>query len=254
MKDRSSPKYNNGRFKRIEYFLKSFRAPLYKLFNFRSENKFECPICGYYGPFMDKRLRKHAKCPRCGEVERTRLSMLVLKSLYSERKASSENVLHISPENSLRKYFKSKFKSYISADLYRKDVDYQFDIQKIPFPDSHFDLVFASHVLEYPEDDKKAISEIKRVLKLNGIAVLPVPILHQKTLDLEQRNSINRMMHEPGMDYFERLKEFFPEVEIYDPESFDDKRYNLSTKISNLDQNTDPFKSRILNLVPVCKT
>ena len=182
MNDRPSPKYNNGRFKRIEYFLKSFRAPLYKLFNFRSENKFECPICGYYGPFMDKRLRKHAKCPRCGEVERTRLSMLVLKSLYSERKASSENVLHISPENSLRKYFKSKFKSYISADLYRKDVDYQFDIQKIPFPDSHFDLVFASHVLEYPEDDKKAIvlSELSNaVAELNYISGRDLSILFE---------------------------------------------------------------------------
>ena len=67
MNDRPRPKYNNGRFKRIEYFLKSFRAPLYKLFNFRSENKFECPICGYYGPFMDKRLRKHAKCPKHGK-------------------------------------------------------------------------------------------------------------------------------------------------------------------------------------------
>ena len=32
--------------------------------------KFECPICGYHGPFEDFNsptgLRKHAKCPQCG--------------------------------------------------------------------------------------------------------------------------------------------------------------------------------------------
>ena len=33
---------------------------------------------------------------------------------------------------------------------------------------------------EYPEDDVLAISEIRRVLKNDGIAVLPVPILQQK--------------------------------------------------------------------------
>lgn len=231
--------YNDGKFKNIEYFLKGFRAPFFKVLNFNSKHKFQCPICNYYGPFMRKNNRPFAKCPKCGELERTRLASLALKSIYSNQKALETDILHISPENSLRNNFKKNFKSYVSADLHRKDVDYQFDIQDIPFPEKSFDLVFASHVLEYPEDDRKAISEIRRVLRKDGIAILPVPVLHEKTKDLTERHPTNRMMHEPGLDYYDRYKEYFSFVEIYDSESFDPK-FNL-------------HEHKTLNLLPVCK-
>ena len=249
--DKIEPKYNDGKYKELEYFLKGLRWPLFKLLNYRSKPSFYCSICNYHGPFMDKKNRLNTKCPRCGEVERTRLSMLVINSIYKRVDTSKINVLHISPENALRKKFKLIFGSYTSADLHRKDVDYQFDIQDIPFENETFDLVFASHVLEYPEDDVLAISEIRRVLKNNGIAVLPVPILHEKTKDLNKRNITSKMMHEPGLDYFERYKKFFTSVEIFSPDSFEEK-FNLKTIISD-DSKSDIYKSRLLNLVPVCK-
>ena len=37
--------YNEGKFKEVEYFLKGLRAPLFKLVNFKSKDKFSCPIC-----------------------------------------------------------------------------------------------------------------------------------------------------------------------------------------------------------------
>ncbi len=246
------PKYNDGKYKEVEYFLKGLRWPLFKLLNYKSKPAFQCPICNYYGPFMDKKNRLHTKCPRCGEVERMRLSVLVLDSIYKRVDTSKMKVLHISPENALRKKFKKMFGSYTSADLYRKDVDYQFDIQNIPFENETFNLVFASHVLEYPEDDVLAISEIRRVLKNDGIAVLPVPILHEKTKDLVTRNVTNRMMHEPGLDYFDRFKQFFTNVEIFNANSFDEK-YNLKTIISEDKSESNIYDSRELNLVPVCR-
>ena len=179
--------YNEGKFKEVEYFLKGLRAPLFKLVNFKSKDKFSCPICKYHGPFMDKNNRLRAKCPKCGELERARLARLVLDKIYDDKKAAETDVLHISPENSLRKFFKKRFKSYISSDLYRKDVDHQFDIEEIPYPSKSFDLVFASHVLEYVRNDKKAIREIQRVLRPGGLAFLPVPMLHEKTIDFEER-------------------------------------------------------------------
>lgn len=239
MKNNLQPRYNDGKYKKMEYFLKGFRAPLFKLLNFNSKYKFQCPICNYRGPFMRKNNRPFAKCPKCGELERTRLASLVLESIYSDQKASKTDVLHISPENSLRKKFQKNYKSYISADLHRKDVDRQFDVQNIPFSDESFDLVFASHVLEYPEDDRKAMSEIRRILRKDGIAILPVPLIHKKTKDNIERNPTNRMMHEPGLDFFERYKDFFSSVKIYDPESFDPK-FNL-------------HEHETLNLLPVCK-
>ena len=180
------------------------------------------------------------------------MAMLVINSTYSDKKASETDVLHVSPENFLRKIFKSKYKSYISSDLFREDVDHQFDIQNIPYPDGSFDLVFASHVLEYVENDRQAIKEIKRVLRPGGLAFLPVPMLHEKTIDYEERPPNKRIIRETGIDYFDRYKEIFNEVKIYEPASFDEK-FNLTIDMVDGSDLTQEKRSyQLLNLLPVC--
>ena len=250
---RNDDGFNKGKFKEIEYFFKGVRAPIFKLLNHRSKYKYDCPICGYNGPFMDKNNRLRAKCPKCGELERARMAMLVVNQIYDDKKASETDVLHVSPENFLRKIFKEKYKSYISSDLYREDVDHQFDIQSIPYPDNSFDLVFASHVLEYVKDDKQAIKEIKRVLRSGGLAFLPVPMLHDKTIDFEERPLNKRIIRETGIDYFDRYREVFPEVTVYQPDSFDEK-FNLTIDMEDspdLNQKRQSYQPP--NLLPVCK-
>jgi ubiquinone/menaquinone biosynthesis C-methylase UbiE len=200
---------------------------------------------------MDKNNRHHAKCPKCGELERARMAMLVVNEIYDDHKASQTDVLHISPENFLRKIFKKKYKSYISSDLYRKDVDHQFDIEEIPYPDNSFDLVFASHVLEYVKNDKKAINEIKRVLRSGGLAFLPVPMLHDKTIDFEERPPNKRIIRETGVDYFNRYREVFTEIKVYDPSSFNEK-FNLTIDMED-ESSTERRMYQLPNLLPVCK-
>ena len=243
--------YNEGKYKEVEYFLKGLRAPIFKLININSKHKYICPICNYKGPFMDKNNRHHAKCPKCGELERARMAMLVVNEIYDDHKASQTDVLHISPENFLRKIFKKKYKSYISSDLYRKDVDHQFDIEEIPYPDNSFDLIFASHVLEYVKNDKKAINEIKRVLRPGGLAFLPVPMLHDKTIDFEERPLNKRIIRETGVDYFDRYREVFTEVKVYDSSSFDEK-FNLTIDMED-ESSTERRMHQLPNLLPVCK-
>ncbi len=243
--------YNEGKYKEVEYFLKGLRAPIFKLININSKHKYICPICNYKGPFMDKNNRHHAKCPKCGELERARMAMLVVNEIYDDHKASQTDVLHISPENFLRKIFKKKYKSYISSDLYRKDVDHQFDIEEIPYPDNSFDLIFASHVLEYVKNDKKAINEIKRVLRPGGLAFLPVPMLHDKTIDFEERPLNKRIIRETGVDYFDRYREVFTEVKVYDSSSFDEK-FNLTIDMED-ESSTERRIYQLPNLLPVCK-
>ena len=200
---------------------------------------------------MDKNNRHRAKCPKCGELERARMAMLVVNQIYDDHKASQTDVLHISPENFLRKIFKKKYKSYISSDLYRKDVDHQFDIEEIPYPDNSFDLVFASHVLEYVKNDKKAINEIKRVLRPGGLAFLPVPMLHDKTIDFEERPPNKRIIRETGVDYFDRYREVFTEVKVYEPSSFGEG-FNLTIDMED-ESSTERRMYQLPNLLPVCK-
>jgi hypothetical protein len=242
--------YNKGKFKEVEYFLKGLRAPIFKLLNHKSKYKYDCPICFYNGPFMDKNNRLRAKCPKCGELERARMAMLVVNQIYDDKKASETDVFHVSPENFLRKIFKEKYKSYISSDLYREDVDHQFDIQSIPYPDSSFDLVFASHVLEYVKNDRQAIQEIKRVLRPGGLAFLPVPMLHEKTIDYEERPPNKRIIRETGIDYFDRYREVFSEVTVYEPSSFDEK-FNLTIDMQDISK-SQKQSYQLPNLLPVC--
>lgn len=253
-KIRKNDGYNTGKFKEVEYFLKGLRAPIYKLINFNSKHKYQCPICNYNGPFLDKKNRHRAKCPKCGELERARMAMLVLNKYFDDNKAAATDVLHISPENFLRKLFKKKYKSYITGDLYRKDVDKQFNIENIPFADNSFDLVFASHVLEYVKNDTQAISEIKRVLRPGGLAMLPVPVIQDKTIDYDERPKDKRNIREIGIDYFDRYREVFSNVTVYESSQFEDK-FKLTIDIKEgLDSESSSHKYQLPNLLPICRT
>jgi SAM-dependent methyltransferase len=46
------------------------------------------------------------------------------------------------------------------------------DASRLPFPDSSFDAVLASHMLYHVPDPPEALAEIARVLRLNGTAVI----------------------------------------------------------------------------------
>jgi len=47
--------------------------------------------------------------------------------------------------------------------------------EAIPFPDKQFDVVFSSHVLEHVNDMQQSLSEMKRVLKDDGILIIGMP-------------------------------------------------------------------------------
>ena len=64
---------------------------------------------------------------------------------------------------------------YITADLESPLAKVKMDIHSIPFPENTFDTVLCNHVLEHVDDDIKAMSEIRRVLKPGGYSVMQVP-------------------------------------------------------------------------------
>lgn len=227
-------------------------APLYRLLHPRKP-AFTCPICNYEGPFRNKRGRLHAKCPSCGALERTRLLFAVLSPLLESFSPECKRVLHIAPEAHLDEWLQARFGHYVSGDLQRVDVNARLDIQRLPFPDATFDLVVASHVLEYPEDDRKAIAEIRRVLRPDGIAALPVPLMHLRTRDLPTRDPTTRVVHEPGLDYFERMEANFAEVRQHRSDEVDPTHQSFIH--APTDETPPPLihKPNIrLDIVPIC--
>jgi ubiquinone/menaquinone biosynthesis C-methylase UbiE len=86
------------------------------------------------------------------------------------------------------------------------------------FEDESFDLIICNHVLEHIEDDRKALREIYRVLKNNGISILQVPINinREKTFEDPKITSISERekhfgqydhVREYGIDYKSRIEE-----------------------------------------------
>jgi SAM-dependent methyltransferase len=200
---------------------------VFKFFN-RSKQNFECPVCNYEGPFKDLHsfagVRKHALCPQCGSLERHRLQFLAVTDILKNTDASKMKMLHFAPEDFFTRIFSEGFGQYETADLTMKNVDHNVDLQNLPFGGSTYDFIFASHVLEHIPDDKKAISEIRRVLKPNGIAILPVPVVCEKTIEYPEANPLEAFhVRAPGLDYFEKYKPHFNRVEIRTSDSLPEK-------------------------------
>lgn len=186
---------------------------------------FDCPICLYSGPLLRERAptaqRRYARCPHCGALERHRLQWLVIQELAKQLRFQNLSILHVAPEGWFRSRFRREFGAYTSTDLSGRRVDYKADLCSLPFSDESFDVIYASHVLEHIKDDSRALSEIARVLRPNGAAILPVPILTQKTIEYPEPNPREHYhVRCPGEDYYTRYRSFFSEVVTYASSQF----------------------------------
>lgn len=140
----------------------------------------ECPICGHIG--IDFRpypqiTHREVECPNCLSHERHRALWLYFKQ-NSYLLKNGNKVLHFAPEEQFRKLFSKCDIEYHRVDVSDENwyIDEIVDIQDIPYEDNYFDLIYCSHILEHVPDDRKAISELYRVLKPGGTALILVPI------------------------------------------------------------------------------
>lgn len=117
-------------------------------------------------------------CPNCLSKNRERLVKHVMESYID---FTGKKILHFSPEKNLHKHL-SAHAHVTTIDLepgFYKAIDstiIQGDATRLQFADNSFDVVVANHILEHIPDDVKAMSEILRVLKKDGVAVLQVPL------------------------------------------------------------------------------
>jgi SAM-dependent methyltransferase len=169
-------------------------------------NGYTCNYCGaeykkfvpeYAGPGIAGALKTHSVvagygenvlCPNCLSKNRERL----LKAVIAEYlPIAGKKVLHFSPERNLYRWL-SQQAVVTTVDLtpgFYRDIDPQItfaDATQLSFPDNSFDVVVANHILEHIPDDKKAMREIYRVLRHEGVAILQVPYSETLTTTIEE--------------------------------------------------------------------
>jgi predicted SAM-dependent methyltransferase len=154
-------------------------------------NKVECPLCNQrfrsfvpaVRPSGPNRLNE--LCPNCGARDRHRHLWLYLKN-ETNLLLENSRVLHFAPERIFERLLKAQRNlDYVSADLQRRRAAVLADITEIPFSDDSFDVILCSHVLEHVQDDRKAMRELRRVLKPEGWAVILVPISSKRAQTYE---------------------------------------------------------------------
>lgn len=220
------------------------RPVIYQIFK---GNNFYDPIDGRsyrrFLPYGYGKQRANALSPGTLSLERHRQMWLYLQNetqFFTEKL----KVLHIAPEQEfLRRFKKMDNLDYTSADLFSPIVDVKADILDLPFADNSFDVIICNHVLEHIVDDRKAMSELYRVMKPGGWGILQVPMKNslEKTYEdftitdpKERQKHFGQYDHVRwyGMDYFDRLRSvgFQTEINFYSQKfsESDTKKFGLN--------------------------
>jgi SAM-dependent methyltransferase len=119
----------------------------------------------------------HFECPRCGSHDRERHLFMYLRASGMLEAMRGKSVLHFAPEKRLSKRLLAEHPaSYIRCDLYPQSDDIvRLDMLAMDMESESIDVLIANHVLEHVDDDRKALSEIGRVLRPGGYAILQTP-------------------------------------------------------------------------------
>lgn len=162
------------------------------------EDTYGCPVCRhtlkYFKPFPPQMMESLAKheyahaffrtetlnftqymCPICGASDRDRLYMLYFIRRFQ---TGSWRFIDFAPSRALSNVLRTMGGvTYRSADLFDPRADDKVDITDIPYVDGSVDAFLCSHILEHVPDDRKALSELYRILRPGGFGIIMVPLV-----------------------------------------------------------------------------
>lgn len=161
----------------------------------------------------------------CGALERHRRVSLFLKD-RDELLRRAGRILHIAPERSIEKLLNGHGTEYVSLDLGERDAAIRADLTSMPFRANSFDGIYCRHVLEHVPPDVAAMSEMRRVMRPSGWAIMQVPIKRRTTFEdpsIEDPRVRRRLFGQPdhvreyGYDFVDRLERAGFDVTVEQP-------------------------------------
>ena len=132
-----------------------------------------CMVCNWHGKQFFE-----GKCPKCHSLPRTRLVPFSFKHFNLLK--DSLKILHIAPNKTEFDFIRTRIGNIAIYDrmdiLPYKHVNLLKDITNSNLGTGSYDLIVAWHLFEHIPDDRKAISEVYRILAQGGKALVSVPI------------------------------------------------------------------------------
>ncbi len=164
--------------------------------------------------------RQNSMCPVCRSRERHRLIYLYLQH-HTTFFHQPQKFLYVAPAPCLHTAFQQLHHlDYISGDIDtdEREAEFDLDVTQINYPDNTFDIILCNHVLEHVPDDRRAMRELRRVLKPDGLAILQVPFspIRAETFEdfsITSEEDRYRVFGQKdhvriyGLDYMDRLQE-----------------------------------------------
>ena len=203
-----------------------------------------CPVCNCrassFRPHGDPP-EPDAVCHVCLSKAPHRLAGLFFRNFADKLFQRNETCVHVAPEPELSRQLRRQ--CHVAGMNYRVGgfgTNYAefFDLTNLSLPNQSVSLFYCCHVLNALIEDRKAISEILRVLKPEGVAVIQVPAFCTEPTTVEALESEDERIqkfHDPAIyrcytdaDYRSRLQAAGFHVEVFDAASFpEDERIRM---------------------------
>lgn len=112
-------------------------------------------------------------CPVCGSILRHRIIVWHLGE--HPELVWGKKILHFAPERGVLRWLRRWGFDVTTADLHGA-ADLRLDLCDIDLPDGSYDVVICNHVLEHVVDWRRALRELRRVLRSGGLLIYSFPI------------------------------------------------------------------------------
>jgi len=181
---------------------------------------------------------KNYTCYGCGISDRDRLYILFLEKTLQP--AKHYDIVEFAPSAPLTRKLRAMPNVTLrTADLFKKDVDDNLDLQDLYlYKDNSFDIFICSHILEHVENDIKAMKELYRILKPGGVGIAMVPIIEPVVETIEdpsikdEKSRIKYFGQEDHVrlyakqDFIKRLESVNFKVKLYTVNDFGEQLFD----------------------------